>query len=177
MCDFCEIWAVWRLHAHSKLPSIQIRQVLGRLESADNFSTVVVVRSLYWARSRLQPSTFRTLFRLASKAFPHDPCRHLDAKHGRVNSGHRDAREREDGARLAPQLLVFVSSHHETLHKLGSVRQGLHCFQLCLVCRVCAASSTGLLALGNSKHSLRRNTKVNRPSPAALFDSKTAQLL
>ena len=32
--------------------------------------TVVVVGSLYWARSRLQPSTFRTLFRLASKAFP-----------------------------------------------------------------------------------------------------------
>ena len=32
--------------------------------------TVVVVGSLYWARSRLQPSTFRIFFRLTSKAFP-----------------------------------------------------------------------------------------------------------
>ena len=45
-----------------------------------NFSriVVVVVGSLYWARSRLQPSTFRILFPTYLESVPPGSMRHLD---------------------------------------------------------------------------------------------------
>merc|ERR1712188_350763 len=42
--------------------------------------TVVVVGSLYWARSRRQPSIFSLLFRLTSKALPQNIVKKRDRK-------------------------------------------------------------------------------------------------